>query len=147
MPPLPLQIKRPIGWNHNVDPEDVLKAKNLLNRIGHYEMPDFGLTPYPDRALFKGLEGFQKSHGLKVDGLMNPGGPTETTINRSLLAANGNTSSGPEKRPEPGKNLLKTVANSQRPKTDNKTQQSAKMRMNDKHDPYGPQSILEGKDK
>lgn len=34
--------------------------------------------------MFDGIKRFQKENRLKVDGLMRPGGPTETAINQRL---------------------------------------------------------------
>ncbi len=38
------------------------------------------MTPYPDTRMFDGLKAFQKENGLKIDGMMKPGGPTENTL-------------------------------------------------------------------
>ncbi|PHS79185.1 MAG: hypothetical protein COB59_03315 [Rhodospirillaceae bacterium] len=45
-------------------------------------MPEWGLTQFPDRALFKAIEAFQKAHGLRVDGVMKPSGESENEIQR-----------------------------------------------------------------
>ena len=65
--------------------DDVLNVKKALGGLGFYKTPDFGRTPYPDSDLFDGLKSFQKSNGLKPDGMMKPDGPTETGLNKSLL--------------------------------------------------------------
>lgn len=58
--------------------------KSALGALGHYETPDWGLSQFPDSALFKAIQDFQRKHGLKVDGVMQPGGPTETSLRARL---------------------------------------------------------------
>lgn len=74
------QLKRPLKRDANADLNDVFKVKSALNDLGHYEAPDWGVTPYPDNELFKGIKSFQRTHGLKIDGIMNPGGETQQTL-------------------------------------------------------------------
>jgi len=74
------KLKSTLGRSYNVDPNDVLTVKKALNDLGYYEEPEWGITPYPDNDLFKGIEGFQKDYKLKVDGLMKPNGPTEKEL-------------------------------------------------------------------
>ncbi|WP_139135030.1 peptidoglycan-binding domain-containing protein, partial [Magnetovibrio blakemorei] len=73
------QLKRPLKRNVNADLNDVFKVKTALSDLGHYEVPDWGITEYPDNGLFQGIKSLQRDHGLKVDGIMNPGGETEQT--------------------------------------------------------------------
>ncbi|MBF0269080.1 MAG: peptidoglycan-binding protein [Alphaproteobacteria bacterium] len=79
------KVRKVIGDDHSVDPDDTLNTKQALNRLGYYSPPQsYGLTPYPDRLMFNSLKAFQKDEGLKVDGLMRPGGPTEAQIGQRL---------------------------------------------------------------
>jgi hypothetical protein len=64
--------------------DDVLNMKQGLNKLGHYEAPAYGMTPYPDTPMFDGMKAFQKRNGLTVDGYARPGGPTEKTLNSHL---------------------------------------------------------------
>ncbi|CAA6603920.1 conserved hypothetical protein [Rhodospirillaceae bacterium LM-1] len=81
----PFQIRKVIGDDYNVDPDDTLNTKQALNRLGYYAPPQsYGMTPYPDRLMFNSLKAFQKDMGLKIDGLMRPGGPTEAQIGLRL---------------------------------------------------------------
>jgi hypothetical protein len=64
--------------------DDVLNMKQGLNKLGHYEAPAYGMTPYPDTPMFDGMKAFQKKNGLTVDGYARPGGPTEKTLNSHL---------------------------------------------------------------
>jgi len=83
------QIKKTIGDDYNVDLEDSLSTKQALERLGYYETPSYGMTPYPDRHMFDSMKAFQKDEGLQVDGLMRPGGPTEARIDQRLAQAEG----------------------------------------------------------
>jgi len=85
-----LNLRKTVGPSYNVDPEDVLTLKKALNKTGHYKMPDFGLAPYPDTPLMKGIKSFQKDTGLKQDSIVKPGGPTEKMFG-GLLSSNGLT--------------------------------------------------------
>jgi len=82
-----LELRKTVGPSHNVEPDDILALKKALNQTGHYKVPDFGITPYPDTPLIKGIKKFQKDHDLKVDGVMKPGGPTENALGRKLVAS------------------------------------------------------------
>jgi hypothetical protein len=62
------------------DEDDVFNTKTLLNRIGYYDAPSYGITPYPDGRLFQSIARFQKDHDLTVDGWMKPGGETERAL-------------------------------------------------------------------
>ncbi|WP_417795616.1 peptidoglycan-binding domain-containing protein [Terasakiella pusilla] len=74
-----------ISQSSNIKPDDVLKTKSALNAVGRYEVPDFGITDVPDRGMIDGLKDFQANNGLKIDGIMKPGGPTETALGRTLV--------------------------------------------------------------
>ena len=42
------------------------------------------MNDWVDGEMFHGIEKFQKDHGLKVDQVVNPGGPTENALNQAL---------------------------------------------------------------
>ncbi len=65
-------------------PADVLNVKRALNRMGFYDVPDYGMTPYPDRTMFDGIGRFQRANGLRVDGVMQRGHATERAMNDAL---------------------------------------------------------------
>jgi len=48
-----------------------------------------GLTEFSDRNLFDGIKSFQRRRGLKIDGVMKPGGETERAIRDDLPKAGG----------------------------------------------------------
>lgn len=70
------KLKSPIGRSYNTNPDDVRKIKKALNGLGYYDEPDNGITPYPDTGLIRGIESFQRDHGLRPDGVMKPDGET-----------------------------------------------------------------------
>jgi len=80
----PFKLKSTLGRSHNVDLDDTLMAKKTFGSLGYYKTPSYGLTKYPDEPLFKGIESFQKDHGLRKDGVMKPGGQTERTLQARL---------------------------------------------------------------
>lgn len=61
-------------------PDDVVATKKRLSDLGYYSAPEWGISEFPDRALFDGIRDFQDAQGLKVDGMINPGGETETAL-------------------------------------------------------------------
>ena len=71
-----------------MDPKDVILVKEALFNLGHYEVPEYGLTPFPDRRLFDGIRKFQESSKLQVNGEINPLDETEDELaGRSLYPA------------------------------------------------------------
>jgi len=77
-----LKLQKALAANVNTNPQDVFAAKAFLQDQGHYAAPEWGLSEFPDRALFDAIKAFQKSNGLRVDGVMNPEGETEETTQR-----------------------------------------------------------------
>src|ERR1044071_297407 len=81
-----LALRRPLGETSAADPADVLSTKTAFNWLGYYDVPPYGLTPYPDQVLFDGIRDYQKDNALNVDGYMLPGGETERSVNSALAA-------------------------------------------------------------
>ena len=80
------KLKYTIRRNHGVEADDTLTIKNVLRRLGHYETPDYGMTPCPDERMFEGLKGFQKAKGLAVYGVVEPRGPDGAGAGRGFSA-------------------------------------------------------------
>jgi hypothetical protein len=81
-------LKQPMGKNYTVAPVDIVNTKAALTQLGYYRPPnEIGIQPWTDEAMFNGIMQFQKDNGLKVDGFMRPGGPTEGYINQHLAIA------------------------------------------------------------
>ena len=73
-------LNQALAANSAANAEDVVATKLFLRHQGHYAPPKSGISQFPDRALFDAIKAFQQSQGLKVDGVMNPEGETETAI-------------------------------------------------------------------
>ncbi|MDV7341519.1 hypothetical protein RYZ26_18075 [Terasakiella sp. A23] len=101
------RVGKTISQDANTDPNDVLNTKNALAQTGDYQIPDFGITDVPDMGMIDGLKSFQQKHDLKVDGVMKPGGPTESTIADVLNTQGGDGADLPTSKkpinPKPGK--------------------------------------------
>jgi hypothetical protein len=80
----PLRIKGHVAGSTRVGPEDTLSTKKALHDLGYYDIPDYGMTPYPDQPMFDGIAQVQKNNDLFHDRAMRPGGETEAAINREL---------------------------------------------------------------
>ncbi|GGF71006.1 hypothetical protein GCM10011332_26220 [Terasakiella brassicae] len=104
-----LGLSSTISPFNDTQPDDVIKTKSALALTGHYQIPDFGITPYPDTPMIDGIKKFQKDNGLKVDGVMKPQGPTETALgsqSKSISTVNPFAASQEEKKlstPKPPK--------------------------------------------
>jgi len=96
MPAL-FRLKRPIGPDHVVDPDDTVRTKAALARLGYFEAPEEGITPWPDTPMITAIMDFQRASGLEPDGVINRGGPTEQAINERLGAR---VSRHPSRRPD-----------------------------------------------
>lgn len=75
-----MKIKSTVSKDKSNNPDDVLAVKVALASLGYYETPDYGLTSYPDKAMFTGIRKLQKDLGLKQDGVVTPNGDTEQKI-------------------------------------------------------------------
>ncbi len=93
------KLNRPLDRNSSVNLDDTLKTKTALNHLGYYQEPDWGMNEFPDEPLFKGIESFQRDHGLQVDGVMKPNGETASKLGDVL--ADGDTPSDDEENPCP----------------------------------------------
>lgn len=83
------QLARSIRPGSRAGIDDVLKARSALNRAGVFKSEDDErLRSKIDRAtgldIFDGIRRFQRDHGLKVDGVINPHGPTERRLQEVL---------------------------------------------------------------
>jgi hypothetical protein len=97
-----------ISQSSNTQPDDVLKTKTALAQTGDYAVPDYGITDIPDMGMIDGLKKFQQKNGLKVDGVMKPGGPTEaklgeTMVNQGISNTDLLESTQPKQKPQPKK--------------------------------------------
>ncbi len=79
-----------VGNDEDNNENDVIKARDSLAKAG-YEAGEKGLGIL-DKTLDTATKAFQKDNGLKVDGVMKPGGETETTLQTILNRKSGKTS-------------------------------------------------------
>lgn len=86
-----VRCRRKLAANASADPLDVLKTKSVLQSLGHYDAPEWGVSPYPDAALFDAIKAFQKSQGLKTDGVIDPDGETEAALSSMLTPRRATT--------------------------------------------------------
>ena len=82
-------LRSTVDRHSSVDLEDIKPLKRSLGSLGFYETPKAGFHEYPDEHLFSGIEKFQKKEGLRVDGVMKPGGPTESTLMKRVNEKKG----------------------------------------------------------
>lgn len=65
---------------------DVVKVETFLDRTGHLDLARTdGPTGYYGSRVDKSIRDFQRDGGLKVDGLVNPGGPTLRSLGTKLF--------------------------------------------------------------
>lgn len=80
-------IEKSVGNNMVNEDEDVRHVKGALSRIGLF---DQSVAPEPHgiitHEMDTAIKGFQGAKGLKIDGVLEPGGETETAIVGSFFA-------------------------------------------------------------
>ena len=86
-----VKCTKPLAANASAAPLDVVKMKSALGALGHYEAPAWGVSQFPDVALFDAIKAFQKSQGLKVDGAIKPDGETEAALSQAMTPRRATT--------------------------------------------------------
>lgn len=76
----PYRLKKTLGSAYNPDQDDVWVTKHNLKQRGYYSEPRYGMTEHPDQQLFDSIKRYQRDNRLIVDGIMKPGGETETHL-------------------------------------------------------------------
>lgn len=79
-----MKLSRRIASDTSVSEDETQSIKTALAQMGLYEIPSYGLTPYPDQAMFDGITKLQNRLGLETTGSMRPGGIEELVINDTL---------------------------------------------------------------
>jgi hypothetical protein len=100
----PLDLTQPVGRDAENDRFDVALVEALLAKNGAFDLDRTeGPTGHYGTALEDAIRTFQKSENLKVDGLINPGGPTLAALTARLARAEGakNGEDGGDDDPEP----------------------------------------------
>ncbi|OEJ65231.1 hypothetical protein BEN30_15275 [Magnetovibrio blakemorei] len=79
------EISQSVGLKGKNAPKDIAKVETLL---GAHQALDLsktdGPTGYMGQRLDQGIKRFQKSNGLKIDGVINPGGETIQALTKNL---------------------------------------------------------------
>lgn len=91
-----MKLSRRAGRDISVPEAETREIKTALARLGLYEIPSYGLTPYPDEAMFDGIAALQTRLGAEATGSMLPGGIEELAMSDALSHArsgNGSASS------------------------------------------------------
>lgn len=79
-----MKLSRRVGSNISVPEAETRDIKTALVHLGLYETPAYGLTPYPDQAMFDGIAALQTRLGVEATGSMLPGGIEELAIGDAL---------------------------------------------------------------
>lgn len=91
------RLKDRVSPHAPVGAEDALAMKRALRELGEYEATDAEISPLADARMLYGMKNFQRKNGLHIDGLAEPGGPTEIVM-RSALARRALERAGPRGR-------------------------------------------------
>lgn len=82
-----LALSAPVEIGQENRPDDVAALDDKLRITGEYvPPPEYADGPqrYATEPMINVVGQFQAKNGLKVDGIVNPGGPTERAINNCL---------------------------------------------------------------
>lgn len=75
-------LKAAVGNNYDNQEQDIIQTKRHLNKLGYFE--DNTENPIITVPMNDGLKQLQKDNGLKIDGIMKPGGETERLMFEQL---------------------------------------------------------------
>ena len=112
-----LRLGAPVGRGAANGSADVLGLQKALSRLGAY---DFNIAEGERSGaarprLFQAIQRFQEQSGLKVDGLINPAGPTIKTLGQNLFGQ-GKVSAPPQRDgAEPTRSTLLSGAQAKGP--------------------------------
>lgn len=84
----PLHLKQTVAGNAPMVESDAVAAKEALWRTGDYTPPFGQINALPENELIAGIRTFQNRNGLREDGEMKPGGPTERLLRASIGQGN-----------------------------------------------------------
>ncbi len=91
-----MRLTKIVRRDSAIGESDTLQLKHALYQLGHYEMPNYGMTPYPDDRMFEGIKSFQQSLGLEPTGSVRIDGPEHMEMSRQLSGeAASSSGSGP----------------------------------------------------
>lgn len=94
----PVKLEQPVGPEATNRRPDVAKVETFLGRTGDLDLGRTeGPTGYYGSRVEAGIRGFQKDNALRVDGLINPNGPTLQRIGETCPKAS--SMGRPRRRP------------------------------------------------
>lgn len=79
-----MQLSGRVGSDIAVSGADTRFVKSALLRLGLYEIPSYGMTDYPDEAMFAGVRALQARLGEVPTGAVRPGSLEETMLAEAL---------------------------------------------------------------
>lgn len=97
-----LRLNKVVGPALSTNRNDVLSVKTALNRLGLFDDPEHGITPFPEPRMFESIKRFQRAQGLAVDGVMRRRGPTLGALNKALARNEVTRDMRPSAGPPPG---------------------------------------------
>lgn len=97
-----LRLSGRVGNNLENQENEVLAVKSLLHRAGYF---DLNAAPEPHGYMTRNMDGairaYQGANGLRVDGILNPGGETESALRK--IASGGAEDKIPIPRRKPSR--------------------------------------------
>ncbi len=82
-----MRLSRRVGRDITIEEADTTAIKTGLQRLGFYEEPSYGMTPYPDDGMFEGIKALQTWLGVDATGTIRPGGAEEAARSNVLADA------------------------------------------------------------
>jgi hypothetical protein len=82
-----LDLLSSVGLDQDNDPQDVSSAGTALVALGRWRALDAARSGEYDNAFDQEIRSYQAENGLEPDGILLPGGPTQTNLNHSLTQA------------------------------------------------------------
>jgi len=99
----PFRIRDSVGTEGQNSRRDVAKMESLLGRSGDLNLNETdGVTGFVGLRMDEAIRRFQKRNRLRVDGQINPGGETLTTLGATLAAepdSDSDTNDGSDQPP------------------------------------------------
>ncbi len=80
----PFRLRSTLSASTPADKNDLLNAQHAFGSLGYYKPLARKPSILDSNNLFEGIRRFQSDHGLKRDGVMNPGGETERILGKAL---------------------------------------------------------------
>ncbi|MCH7935750.1 MAG: peptidoglycan-binding protein [Proteobacteria bacterium] len=100
----PFRIQDSVGTEGRNGRRDVAKVESLLGRAGDLNLDETdGVTGFVGLRMDEAIRRFQKRNRLRVDGQINPGGETLTTLGATLAAepeSDADTNDGSDRPPD-----------------------------------------------